>query len=116
MCLRSCLWLLLAATLLAACEDMGIMVDSRPGKKDGVVRLDGRRDAGPGNDVVIGNEGGVYAYELTSGADKLVVVLNRSDVDQTINLQASSYTDLLNGGTMAGSSLKTPARTARILQ
>ena len=58
----------------------------------------------------------VYAYELTSGGDKLVVVLNRSDVDQTIKLQGSSYTDLLNGGTVAGSSLTTPARTARILQ
>ena len=64
--------------------------------------------------VWLGND--VYAYELTSGGDKLVVVLNRSDVDQTIKLQGSSYTDLLNGGTVAGSSLTTPARTARILQ
>ena len=62
----------------------------------------------------LGND--VYAYEMTSGTDKLIVVLNRSDIDQTINLQGSSYTDLLNGGTVTGASLTTPARTARVLQ
>jgi beta-galactosidase GanA len=62
----------------------------------------------------MGNE--VYAYERTTGGDKVVVVLNRSDLDQTITLQGATYTDLLNGGTVSASSIKIPARSSRILK
>jgi glycosidase len=58
----------------------------------------------------------VYAYQMTSGSDKVVVVLNRSDATQTINLQGSSYADLLNGGTVTASSVSMPPRSSRILQ
>jgi len=58
----------------------------------------------------------VYAYEMSTTGDKVVVILNRSDSEQTITLQGTSYTDLLNGGTVTASSIKTPARSARVLQ
>jgi glycosidase len=58
----------------------------------------------------------VYAYEMTSGSDKVVVVLNRSDSTQTVNLTGSTYTDLLTGGTVTASSVSMSPRSSRILQ
>jgi glycosidase len=57
----------------------------------------------------------VLAYRMRHGADELVVVLNRSDSDQAIQLPAGSYTDLLRGATFSAS-LTAPARAALILE
>ncbi len=59
----------------------------------------------------------VYGYKRTSGGDQLTVVLNRSDSEQTIQLTgATSFKDLLTGETITASSVKVPARSARVLQ
>jgi glycosidase len=60
----------------------------------------------------------VYGYQMTSGSDTLVVVLNRSDSDQTITLThvAPTFSELLGGGTVAGSSVSIPKRSALILK
>jgi hypothetical protein len=56
------------------------------------------------------------AYEMTRDADKVIVVINRSDSSQSVgNLPASSFTDLLKGGTFTGPSVMVPARSSLIL-
>jgi glycosidase len=68
--------------------------------------------------VWLGND--VYAYQLTHGASQVVVVLNRSDGDQTLSLPppaaGGDYTDLLGGGTVSASSVTVPARSSMILR
>jgi glycosidase len=59
----------------------------------------------------------VYGYRMSDGSDQLIVVLNRSDVQQTIQLTgASSFKDLLSNETVTASAVKIPARSSRILQ
>jgi glycosidase len=56
------------------------------------------------------------AYEMTRDADKVIVVINRSDSSQSVgNLPASAFTDLLEGGTWSGPSVMVPARSSLIL-
>ena len=58
----------------------------------------------------------VYAYQMESGSDRLVVVLNRADGARTIKLPGASYTDLLGNKQVGGAALEIPARSALILQ
>jgi len=61
----------------------------------------------------------VYAYQMSAGSDTLVIVLNRSDSEQTIKLTAgaaSSYKDQLSGATFSPDAVKIPARSALVLQ
>ena len=58
----------------------------------------------------------VYAYSMTYGGKKLTVVLNRGDSAATIKLPGSSYTDLLNGGTVSGASVKVSGRSSLVLK
>jgi glycosidase len=58
----------------------------------------------------------VYAYRMSEGSDQLVIVINRSDVEQTIQLPASSYQDLLRGVTLTGPSFKLAPRSSYLLQ
>ena len=63
--------------------------------------------------------GDVYAYQMSSATDTIVVVLNRSDIEQTISLSAASttsYKDLLSGATITAASVKVPPRTSLVLQ
>lgn len=56
------------------------------------------------------------AYQMTSGADIVVVLVNRDDNQQAIsNLPAGVYTDLLTGATQMGPSITVPARSSMIL-
>jgi glycosidase len=63
--------------------------------------------------VVVQND--VYAYEMSHSADKLTVVLNRSDSSKSITLPGSSYQDLLSSQSYS-SNVTVPARTGLILQ
>jgi glycosidase len=59
----------------------------------------------------------VYAYLMSQGTDQLVVVLNRSDSEQTIQLAGyATMQDLLSGATVNAASLKVPARSSLVLQ
>jgi glycosidase len=58
----------------------------------------------------------VYAYSMTQGADKLYVVLNRSDSQQQISLPGTSYKDLINGATVSAAKVVLPPRSALVLQ
>lgn len=58
----------------------------------------------------------VYAYSMTAGSDKVVVVLNRSDSSQTISLPGTSYTDLLTGSTVSASSVSVGPRSSLVLK
>ncbi len=57
----------------------------------------------------------VYAYEMSHKTDKLIVVLNRADGQQTVNLSGPSYQDLLSGQSFGGS-VTVPPRGGVILQ
>jgi len=58
----------------------------------------------------------VYAYSMTHGSDKVIVVLNRSDSQQSIFLPGTSYKDLLTGATVSASSVSISARSSLVLQ
>jgi len=58
----------------------------------------------------------VYAYSMTYNSDKLVIVLNRSDAQQSITLPGTSYTDLLTGATVSASSVNIAPRSSLVLQ
>jgi glycosidase len=58
----------------------------------------------------------VYAYSMVHNTDKLVVVLNRSDAQQTISLPGTSYTDLLSGAQLNGSQVTVGPRSSLVLQ
>jgi hypothetical protein len=56
------------------------------------------------------------AYQMTRDADTVLVLINRSDNAQSVaNIPASSFTDLLEGGTHTGPSVMVPPRSALIL-
>lgn len=69
---------------------------------------------GTRKEVWLGGE--VYAYRMSEGSDQLVIVVNRSDTEQTIQLPASSYQDLLRGQTLKGPSYKLSPRASYVLQ
>ena len=58
----------------------------------------------------------VYAYSMTSGSNVVYVVLNRGDAAATITLPGTSYSDLLNGGTVSAASVKIGARSSMVLK
>jgi glycosidase len=58
----------------------------------------------------------VYAYSMTYGSDKVIVVLNRSDSQQSITLPGTSYTDLLGGATFSAGSVTIAPRSSLVLQ
>jgi glycosidase len=58
----------------------------------------------------------VYAYGMTEGTDKIVVVLNRSDTQQSIFLPGTSYTDLLTGNKVSAKSVTIPPRSSLVLE
>lgn len=57
----------------------------------------------------------VYAYEMVSGSDRLIVVLNRSDSPQSLTI-GGLYKDLLSGATVNGATLSIGARSSMVLQ
>ncbi len=58
----------------------------------------------------------VYAYRMSEGSDVLVIVINRSDAEQTIQLPAAGYQDLLRNQAMTGPSYKLAPRSSYVLQ
>jgi len=59
----------------------------------------------------------VYGYRMVDGSDRLVILLNRSDSEQTVNLTgATTFTDLLTAESLNASSVKIPPRSVRVLQ
>jgi len=58
----------------------------------------------------------VWAYSVTYNSDKLYVVINRGDTAQSVTLGAGTVTELIEGGTVAGSVVSVPARQTRIYQ
>jgi glycosidase len=57
----------------------------------------------------------VYAYEMSAGSDKLIMVLNRSDSAQQVTL-AGSFKDLLSGKILNGPTITIGARASMVLQ
>jgi glycosidase len=58
----------------------------------------------------------VYAYSMTEGNDKIIVVLNRSDAQKSIFLPGTSYTDLLTGNKVSAKSVTIPPRSSLVLE
>jgi glycosidase len=57
----------------------------------------------------------VYAYEMRHATNRVVVVLNRSDSAQVINL-SGTFTNLLDNAAIDGASLTIPARSSMVLR
>jgi hypothetical protein len=53
---------------------------------------------------------------MTYGSDKVIVVLNRSDAQQSIFLPGTSYTDLLSGNKVSAQSVTIPPRSSLVLE
>ena len=57
-----------------------------------------------------------WAYQMVDGADRVYVVVNRSDVQKTVSgLPAGALTDQLSGAAVSGPSLSVAPRTALVL-
>jgi glycosidase len=57
-----------------------------------------------------------WAYKMSSGSDVVYVAVNRGDSAQNVGgLPGGSLKDLVGGGTVSGSSISVPARTAMVL-
>jgi glycosidase len=58
----------------------------------------------------------VWAYSVTADNDKLYVVINRGDQEQSVTLGVGNLTELVEGATGAGPVVSVPARQTRIYQ
>jgi glycosidase len=57
-----------------------------------------------------------WAYKMTSGSDVVYVAINRGDSAQSVGgMPGGQLTDLVGGGTVSGTSISVPARTAMVL-
>lgn len=69
-----------------------------------------------GNRTVLSSNAETIAYQMVSGADSVVVLVNRADSQQSVgNIPAGAYTDLLTNSTQNGPSISVPARSSMIL-
>ncbi|MBL8913401.1 MAG: hypothetical protein JNM17_22070 [Archangium sp.] len=58
-----------------------------------------------------------FVYSMSDGVETLYVAINRGDVEQTVSgLPSGALSDLLNMESVAGPSLRVPARSTRILK
>jgi glycosidase len=68
-----------------------------------------------GNRTTKKADNNVFVYEMSDAQCTLTIAINRTDSTQSVQLSNSSYTDLLNGGSV-GQNVQIPARSSVILQ
>jgi glycosidase len=72
---------------------------------------------GRGRRETISADADTWVYRKTGcgAANDVIVAINRSDSARSVTIPAGSYTDLLDGGTVAGGSVSIPARSFLLL-